>query len=525
MFHRTFLAVGLILLAAGVAAADTCSDLLRNPSLATLRNTTITSAATVSGTFTPPDSGKPIEGLPSFCRVAATLKPTTDSDIKIEIWMPSSDWNGKFQGVGNGGLGGTMSYTNLPNYLDHASLVDAIKSGYAAASTDTGHASSDRTWLADVEKEKDYGYRSIHEMTITAKVVIQSFYGRAAQRSYFNGCSTGGGQALGEAQLYPDDYDGILAGDSQNILTHARASDIWAFQSVSSDNKLSASALSLIKATVLKQCGTEDGSVEDGFLQSDPRQCRFRPEQLACKEGQDPATCLTAPQGKLMMKLSAGYVTHTNQPIMQGLWGPGALGWGGYNRVFMNDTFSAASPAGQFYGLGVLGTPNIDIRTMDIDNAVGLADKKFGFINHTSTELDAFVGRGGKLIMYHGWDDPSISPMNTIKYYTGLVEGIRDKHHLNGIQTAMTETRRSARLFLIPGMGHCGGGPGAATFDAVGTLDLWVDHGVAPDKIIASHASPAFTRPLCAYPEEAQYKGSGNRMDASSWICVSENKR
>jgi feruloyl esterase len=274
----------------------------------------------------------------------------------------------------------------------------------------------------------------------------------------------------------------------------------------------------------LQQCGAKDGSLEDGFLLSDPRQCRFSPEQLACKEGQDPATCLTAPQARLMMKLSEGYVGRTNQQIMAGLWGPGALGWGGYNRVYMNDTFTASSPAGQFYGLAVLENPNIDLRTMDVDNAVALADKKFGFMNHTSADLDAFIGRGGKLIMYHGWDDPSISPMNSLKYYTSVVERIREKRHLNSIDAAITETQKSARLFLIPGMGHCGGGPGADTFDAVGTLDRWVDRGVAPDKIIASHTAPAYTRPLCAYPQEARYNGSGDRTDARNWKCVSETR-
>ena len=523
MARSPYLALVFILLGATAATADTCSDLATNASFAALPNTAITSAATVSGTFTPPAGGMPIQGLPSFCRVTATLKPSPASDIKIEIWMPTNGWNGKFEGVGNGGLGGTISYTNLPNYLDHASLADAVMSGYAGASTDTGHVSSDRTWLADAEREKDYGYRAIHEMTVAAKAVIQKFYGRAATRSYFNGCSTGGGQALGEAQLYPQDYDGILAGDSQNILTHSRASDIWAYQAVNQENKLSEAVLSLVKATALKQCGGKDGSLEDGFLLSDPRQCRFNPEQLACKEGQDPATCLTAPQAKLMMKLSEGYISHSNQQIMAGLWGPGALGWGGYNRVYMNDALNASSPAGQFYGLGVLQTPNIDLRMMDIDNAVASADQKFGFINHTGADLDAFIGRGGKLIMYHGWDDPSISPMNSLKYYTSVVDRMRDKRHLNSVEAAMTETQKAARLFLIPGMGHCGGGPGPTTFDAVGTLDQWVG-GVAPDKIIASHTAPAYTRPLCAYPQEARYNGSGDRTEARNWKCVSETR-
>src|SRR2546428_1836588 len=459
MARSSYLTLVIILLGATAAAADTCSDLATNPPLATLRNTTITSAETVSGTFTPPNGGMPIEGLPSFCRVTATLKPSAASDIKIEIWMPSSGWNGKFEGVGNGGLGGTISYTNLPNYIDHASLADAIMSRYAGASTDTGHVSSDRTWLANEEKEKDYGYRAIHEMTVTAKAVIQKFYGRAATRSYFNGCSTGGGQALGEAQLYPEDYDGMLAGDSQNILTHSRATDIWAFQSVNNENKLSEAALSLVKTTVLKQCGAKDGSLEDGFLLSDRRQCRFTPEQLLCKEGQDPATCLTAPQAKLMMKFSEGYISHSKEPIMAGLWGPGALGWGGYNRVYMNPAFNASSPAGQFYGLGVLQNPNLDVHTMDIDNAVALADKKFGFITHTSTDMDTFMRRGGKLLMYHGWDDPSISGMNSLHSYSSVVQTVQGKRHLVSMKSALVETQRSARLLLLPGVGDCGGGP------------------------------------------------------------------
>jgi len=220
-------------LAATPAAADTCADLMSNAALKALPDTTITSAATVSGTFTPPNGGMPIQGLPSFCRVTVTLKPSPASDIKIEVWMPTAGWNGKFEGVGNGGLGGIISYTNLPNYLDRAALEDGVKSGYAVASTDTGHVADDRTWLASEDKEKDYGYRAIHEMTVTAKAVIKGFYGRPASRSYFNGCSTGGGQALGEAQLYPEDYDGILAGDSQNLLTHSRASDSWLSQAVS----------------------------------------------------------------------------------------------------------------------------------------------------------------------------------------------------------------------------------------------------------------------------------------------------
>ncbi|MGA7793666.1 MAG: tannase/feruloyl esterase family alpha/beta hydrolase [Candidatus Acidiferrales bacterium] len=526
------IALTAIALGATPAAVDMCSRLMHNSSLRALPNTTITSAETVSGTFTPPDGGKPIEGLPSFCRVTATIKPSPASDIKVEVWMPSTGWNGKLEGIGNGGLGGSISYTNLPNYVDHAALEDAIKSGYAGVSTDTGHVASDRTWLTNEDKERDYGYRAIHGMTVDAKAIVQKFYGSAAKRSYFNGCSTGGGQALGEAQLYSEDYDGILAGDSQNILTHTRASDIWLLQAVSSDpaSKLSKSALSLITKAVLKLCDPQ--ALADGFLSTDPRECFFGPELLLCKERQDSATCLTSAQAKLVMKIYEGYIIRsTNQRVMPGMVpgsegpeGPGIVGWDGGRRFLFTGEPDPSTAAAQFYRFGVFQGPNIDLRKADIDSAVVMADKKFGFINHTSTNLDAFVQRGGKLLMYHGWDDGSITPINSINYYSSVVEVVREKLKLK-IGDAVKETQKSARLFMVPGMGHCGGGPGPDNFDALGALDQWVDHDVAPEKIIASHVTngtTSFSRPLCPYPQEAQYVvKSGDRTNASSWACVS----
>jgi feruloyl esterase len=528
--------VGVALTAIGLGAtpgaADMCSRLMSNSSLRRLPNTTITSATTVSGMFTPPDGGEPIRGLPSFCRVAATLKPGPTSNVKVEVWMPTRGWNGKLEGVGNSGLAGSISYTNLPNHVDHAALVDAIQSGYAAVSTDTGHVASDRTWLANEDKEKDYGYRAIHGMTVDAKAILQAFYGSAAKHSYFNGCSTGGGQAFGEAQLYPEDYDGILAGDPQNILTHTLAVDISQLQAVDSDpsSKLSETALSLVTEAVLKQCGSDNGGPTDGFLSSDPRECWFGPEQLLCKEGQDPATCLTPLQAKLVMRIYEGYiVTSTNQRVMPGLVpgseapiGPGVVGWADGREYLFSGNLDPSSLAAQFYGLGVLQDQNVDLRKVDIDSAVALADKKFGFINHLSTDLDTFMQRGSKLLIYHGWADGAITPLNSINYYSSIVEAVKDNRHLKIVE-AVKETQNSARLFLVPGMGHCGGGPGPDTFDALGTLDQWVDHSVPPDKIIASHLRngvPTFPRPLCPYPQEAQYMRSGDRTNASTWACV-----
>jgi feruloyl esterase len=455
------------------------------------------------------------------------------SNVKIEVWMPTANWNGKLEGVGNSGLAGSISYTSLPSYVDRASLVDAIQSGYAAVSTDTGHVASDGTWLTIEDKQKDFGYRAIHAMTVAAKAIVRQFYGSSAKHSYFNGCDTGGGQALGQAQLYPEDYDGILAGAPQNFLTHTLAVDISLLQAVDSDpsNKLSTAAVRLVTEAVLKQCGSNNGAPKDGYLSSDPRQCYFGPEQLLCEAGQDPATCLTASQAKLVMKIYEGYiVTSTNQRVMPGLVpgseapvGPGIVGWAAGREYLFTGNMDPSSPPAQFYRLGVLQDRNVDLRKVDIDSAVALADKKFEFINHLSTNLDAFVQRGGKLLIYHGWADGSITPLNSINYYSSVVEAVKGKRQLE-LAEAVKEVQNSVRLFLVPGMGHCGGGPGPDVFDALGALDQWVDGGVTPVKIIASHVTngaQTFSRPLCPYPQVAQYMRSGDRNNAGMWACMS----
>jgi tannase/feruloyl esterase len=519
-FVALMVAVAVMAIGAAPAAVDMCASLMGNASLHALPNTTITSATTVSGTFAPPggEGAQPIQGLPSFCRVTATLKPSPVSDVKIEVWMPTEGWNGKLEGQGNGGLAGTISY---------GALAPAIQSGYASASTDTGHVASDTTWLPNLEKEKDYGYRAIHGMTVAAKAIVQGFYGSPSKRSYFNGCSTGGGQAFAEVQLYPDDYDGVVAGAPQDFPTHLRAADIWEFQALTNDpaNHLPKTTLAMVTAAVLNQCGGREAAA-DGFLSSDPRSCRFDPEQLLCKDGQHAATCLTAPQVKAVQTIYAGYVdAHTKRQIWPGElrgteapMGTGAIGW---QISGMNGPMPFAGAA-QFYSIGVLEEPSADYHTMDVDRAVGIAEKKFPFLDHTSTDIEAFRRRGKKLLMYHGLSDPLISPLNTLDYYGSVVETVQNKRHLDQA-AALAETEKSVRVFLVPGMGHCGGGPGVSSFDAVGAVDQWVEHGTAPEKIVASHltnGAPAFSRPLCPYPQEAEYSGVGSRADAGNWICT-----
>jgi feruloyl esterase len=500
------------------AAVDPCASLANSTALRSLPNTSITFAGTISGDFTPPGGGAAIHGLPPFCRVAATLKPTAVSDIKIEVWMPAQGWNQKIQGVGNGGLAGAISY---------GALASAIAKGYASVSTDTGHVVSDDAWLPVFERERDYGYRAIHEMTVAAKAVVAEFYGKAARRSYFNGCSTGGGQGFGEAQLYPADYDGIVAGAPQIFPTRLRAAHIWNFQAASNNpaSNLSRQTLALVTAAVLKQCGGEH-AMADGFLSEDPRACGFVPAQLLCKPGQDATTCLSAAQVDAIAKIYGGLVDPSGKRTIwpglargsEGPAGAGAVGW----QVFGINGPQPFAAAAKFYSLGVLENPQTDFHTIDPASIIDAAENKFPFLQHTSTDITAFTARGGKLLIYHGWADPGISPSNTIDYYGGLVEAAAQKKHLS-FEAAAKQTQESARLFMVPGMGHCSGGPGPDNFDAVGALDQWVEQGAAPGRIVASHVTAGateFSRPLCPFPQEAQYTGSGDRRDAKNWVCT-----
>jgi len=518
---------------AAPALEDKCANLLKNRVLKALPNTTFTSAQTVMGSFMPPGGKEAITGLPSFCRVAATLKPAPASDVKVEVWMPTA-WNGKLEGIGNAGLGGAIAYNNAEaDAIDHASLVDAVKMGYAGVSTDTGHVNSDRTWLANEDKERDYGYRAIHAMTVTAKAVTQQFYGSTAKHTYFNGCSTGGGQALGEAQQYPEDYDGILAGSPQNYLTHTRALDLWKYQLINKDPqaKLSKELLSLVTRAVMYRCGQDYGADKDGFLSNDPRECWFGPEELLCNDGDDPATCLNPAQAKAIMKMYEGYwIPGTHLQVMPGFppgsegpTGPGNVGWG--RGPYLKGTSIASTAGSQFYLFAVLQKPDADLAKIDIGEAVQMADQKFGYINHTNPDLSGFIQRGGKLLIYHGWNDPDVPVYNSINYYSTFVDMLQRTGKMNHAD-ALAQAQKSVRLFTAPGMGHCGGGPGPNSFDTVKTLDQWVDQGVAPEKIVATHAGDGettFSRPLCPYPQYAQYSGKGDRKDAASWTCVNEH--
>ena len=496
-------------------------------SLATLKlpDTTITSAQEVAaGAFIPPGVTAPpasTKDLPAFCRVMATLQPAKDSDIKIEVWLPLTGWNGKYRGQGNGGFAGQIIYPEL---------AIAISEGYATASTDTGHAGSpvDASWaLGHPDKIVDFGWRAIHEMTVKAKAIIQAFYGEAPKKSYFSACSNGGRQGLMEAQRFPEDYDGIIAGAPANYWTKVFATFIWDIQAMQKEpaSYIGAKKIPAIAKAVAAACDANDG-VKDGVL-NDPRECHFNPQVMLCKEG-DADSCLTAPQVAALKKIYDGPVNAQGKQMFPGFLPGGEEGGGGWV------TWIGQAPgkdlqtifAGGFYTNMISSKEPVDLLKINVEEAVAMADSQQGqTFNAIDPDLKPFAKRGGKLIVYHGWSDAALPPQASINYF-------------NSVETALGPGKSLfMRLFMVPGMQHCAGGPGANSFgqftpagdadhDLNQALERWVEKGIAPDKLIATKfvddnpkKGVAMTRPLCAYPASAKYKGTGDTNDAASFEC------
>lgn len=482
----------------------------------TIPNITIRSAAVVqAGPFTPPGAQNSMT-LPAFCRVEATARPTSDSDIKFEVWIPPAEaWNGKFQGVGNGGYQGSISYT---------AMATALRKGYATASTDTGHTGDDMKFgQGHPEKIIDYGYRAIHVMTDTAKLIIRNATGRFAEKSYFVGCSAGGHQAMSEAQRFPEDYDGIIAGDPANNRIRQTFGFLWSWAATHGpDGKpiLTQQKLALVSKAVVEACDGVDG-LKDGLI-DDPRKCHFDPARLTCpstSSGQasgDDAACLTKPQVDAIRKVYDGAKNpRTGEQIFTG-WPRGSEGFGdtaGQSwRQYLTDP-GEPSRVGLFRYF-LFHDPNWDWRTLDYDRDLAYAEQRLSMLPAVERDLTPFKKRGNKLIVYTGWADPVVPPQDTAAYYEGVAKtmGGYDK------------IRDFFRFFAAPGMGHCAGGPGPNTFDALGALEQWVEKGVAPDRLIASHTSNGKvdrTRPLCPYPQVARYKGTGSSDEAGNFACVS----
>ena len=495
-------AVAALSVMASPAWAATCESL----SSLKLQNATITTAQPVAaGAFTPPAGGRGGRGggnafadLPAFCRVAATLTPSKESDIKIELWLPASGWNGKFQAVGNGGWNGN---------IDTNALATGLRRGYATASTDTGHEGGGGPWMQNTEKVVDYGHRAVHEMTVKSKAIIAAFYESAPKFSYFNGCSAGGRQGLKAAQRYPDDFDGIVAGAPALNATGRAAFSMWVAQNLRKEegSYIPAPKYPAINAAVLQACDGLDG-VKDGVVEN-PRACKFDPKVLACTAG-DSDSCLTPPQVEAARKMYEP-VKHakTGKEIFPGLAYGSELGW---------STFGGQQPfaiGAQMYQHMVFKDPNWDYKTLNFDTHADLVDKlENGVINAMDANLRPFAASGGRLLIYHGWADPQIPAASSVQYYQRVLDT------MGGAGKA----KDNARLFMVPGMNHCGGGVGTATVDWLAALEQWVEQGKAPDQIPASRVANGKTdrtRPLCAYPQVATYKGSGSTDEAASFTC------
>jgi feruloyl esterase len=506
------------------AAPMTCENLASLK----LSHTTITVAQSIpAGTYTAPD-GEVFTNMPAFCRVAATLAPTSDSSIGIEVWMPSSTWNGRFEGVGNGGYAGSIPY---------AAIAPGVSLGYATVGTDTGHIGSstdDGSFaLRHPEKVIDFGYRSIHLMTVIGKQIALAFYGEDPEHSYFTGCSTGGRQALMEAQRFASDYDGIVAGDPVAYYTHHHVgANLWVVWQMFNNpaSTVFTTQDTLLGNAVNGACDALDGVV-DGVL-NDPRRCHFDPAALQCTGSQMPPSCLTAEQVEAVRHLWTG----PDEMV-------GKLGYdppferGGEADGWPSSISPEPPPAPQtdshaqigipFFESFVFDDPNWDFHTFDWASDPAYVDDKLvvpgqtlaSVLNSIDPDLGWFRAHGGKLIQYHGFSDPEVPPLTSINYFESVAK-------FPDGSPEWKQTREFYRLFMVPGMNHCKGGPGANIFDMLTPLVEWVEQDVAPDRILATHyvnnmpdQGVAFTRPLCSYPQEAVYKGSGNTNDAADFVC------
>ena len=551
---------GLLLGAVGTAnpaAARSCKTLAS----VIVPNGSITAAESVpAGDYKAP-SGTVYPNMPAFCRIAATLTPTSDSFIRIEVWMPVSEWNGAYLATGGGGYTGTINYGELSG---------GLAQGFATANTDMGTspatALDGRALTGHLQKQIDFAYRSTHLMNVLAKHLIDDFYGRRPEYSYYYGCSTGGGQGMHIVEQYPDDYDGVVAGAPAINRTHSGT--FWNFYVTheSPDSIIPEDKATLVTDAVLKACVTKTGGLATDEFLTDPRACHWRPQSLACApHATDTSTCLTPGQ---VRSLNLAYDGSRN-PRTGHLIFPGLMRGAESGYTFDLPALEGLSPffpsdvplfPGTYYW--VFGN-NWDYRDFDFDHDQAEVDRQKGFLNALDTDLTPFASHGGKLIMFHGFADALISPQMTIDYYL-LVQRALQRQDQDREQASEDEqlVQRAAlqrqdqdreqtsedeqsffRLFLAPGMGHCSGGPGPNAFGQLGgtqvpldaqhnvlqALVRWVKTGEPPATVVATkyvNDTPAngivMTRPLCPFPTLPRYTGSGDPSDAASFDCVDD---
>ena len=526
-------AAGSLMLAISCAAyAADCGGLKK----AGVADTTIISAEAVpAGDLTTVDKVTR-KNMPAFCRVVASVKDAPDSDIRIEMWLPNDGWKGVFQANGNGGYSGVLPY-------NYGAMEAAIKRGYASAITDMGTAPATPldgdALVGHPQKWKDWGILSTHVMAVVGKKIEKAFYGADAKHSYYTGCSTGGQQGLVEAQYYPEDFDGIIAGAPVVNRTWGHALAVWDYQAANlkPGHKLSDAKLSLLTKSAVAACGAKaNGLKSDPFI-ADPTDCGFDPAALTCK-GAAADDCLSAEEVETAKAFYSGPVDKEGKKLYYG-WAPGSES-GGFNWGFLQAPGNAPGEPG-FDGLfkWVFG-PDWSWRNFDTERDMVKVDAELGpSLNGATTgNFAKFHDRGGKLILFQGWADPIVPEFQTVDLYRKTLD------EFGGAE----KTQGFARLFMLPGMGHCAGGEGPNRFDssAFGGLwppstdsahDIftaladWVENGVAPAQVIATKYvgdDPSkgieMQRPLCPYPQRAWYKGDGDTKDAANFVCSIDRK-
>jgi len=511
----TALMLAAPMLAPGAAQAATgdCAAL----KLLSLPHATVTSAEDLAQYPAPADvdpKGPPPLKTP-FCRVKITAAPTADSDIRIELWIPAGEgWNGRYLQVGNGGFAGKIPYY---------SLVAGLRKGYAVAGTDDGHQSPKDddstyvTWaLGHPQKVIDFGWRALKETTDLSKTVLAA-YAAPPKFSYFNGCSDGGREALMEAQRFPADFDGVVAGDPAFDWTHLQAAGALGQQALfrSKASFLPISKLPALQAAARKACADETGVIEN------PLTCHFDPRVLQC-QGAETDRCLTKAQVATAKVLYDGAHDAKGRLILPGL-DPGAEAAekNGWSTWVIGNTPNGGAPSlawnfnHNFFAYMAYGRPDYDIKSFRYERDMPAIQRKLApILNSTSPDLTAFKARGGKLIQYHGWADPAIPGRDSILYF-------------DGVQKTMGDTAGFYRLYMAPGMLHCIGGPGPSAVDWQAAISAWVEKDAAPDRIIAAKfvddtpaKGVALKRPLCAFPKAAQWDGKGDKTKAESFVCA-----
>jgi feruloyl esterase len=473
------------------APAATCTDLVQLSS-----DTVSIAAAEYRRDASVEPAFGPALSLPAHCRIAAVLTPRAESRIAMEVWMPV-EWNGKFLALGNGGWAGSISFT---------AMASGLAAGYAVASNDTGHTGGSAAFaVGNREAVVDFAWRAMHEMTVIAKAVIETFYERAPSLSYFQGCSTGGRQGMMEAQMFPGDFDAIIAGapvNNQLTLNATQFDSIVRFLE-NPELRLSREKVELVHNAVMAACESNDG-IDDGFL-NDPPACGFDPKSLQCENRRETSGCLTRDELRSVERVYAGVFSESSRLLYPGHAKGFELGW----RIPETGAEPTALQTDATRYL-VYEDAEWDWREFDLERDLTLALDKAGYIEALNTDLSAFKARGGKILFYHGWNDPGPSPLNTIGYYNDV------------LATMGPDQDDWMRLFLVPGMGHCSGGIGPDQADYVGAIEDWVEEGVAPASITASRIREGeidMTRPLCPYPEVATWDRTGDPNDAASFSC------